>query len=76
MGPYCKFCGTRCFVHLPSGLPAEVYQAYGSATIIATCTVGQEFEKKKVGYCYSDIMAMKESGNKKAQQQIAVEQSK
>jgi hypothetical protein len=53
MGPYCKFCGNRCFVYLPVGLPEEVYQAYGNTTIIATCPSGQEFEKEKVGYCYS-----------------------
>jgi hypothetical protein len=30
--------------------------AYGSSTIIATCRAGQEFEKKKIGYCYDDIV--------------------
>ncbi len=55
MGPYCKFCGNRCFVHMPTGTSAHILQAYGSSTIVATCQRGQEFEKEKTGYCYNDI---------------------
>lgn len=58
MGPYCKFCHSRCFSHFPKGTPKDVLKAYGSSTIIATCRQGQEFEKAKVGYCYDDIKSI------------------
>ena len=57
MGPYCKFCNQRCFVHMPMETPEHIVKAYGTSTIIATCPDGQRFEKEKVGYCYDDIMA-------------------
>lgn len=57
MGPYCRFCDNRCFVHIPQGTPNHILKAYGKNTIIATCAQGQEFEKKKIGYCYDDIIA-------------------
>jgi hypothetical protein len=56
MGPYCKFCGTRCFCYFPKGTPEHILKAYGTSTIIATCLAGQEFERQKVGYCYNDIL--------------------
>lgn len=63
MGPYCKFCGNRCFVHIPPECPDEIKKAYGNSTIVATCHEGQQFEKEKVGYCYSDIRrALKSMG--------------
>ena len=55
MGPYCKFCGMRCFTHLPAETPKEIQDAYGTSTIVATCRAGQAFEKQEVGYCYDDI---------------------
>lgn len=56
MGPYCKFCGNRCFIPLPENTPKEILEAYkGRADIIATCEAGQNFEKQKIGYCYDDI---------------------
>lgn len=59
MGPYCKFCGMRCFVPFPMDTPKHILDAYKArhpgVTIIATCRGGQEFEKKHVGYCYQDI---------------------
>lgn len=57
MGPYCKYCDRRCFTHLPAGTPAEAVEAYGTATIIATCRAGQDFELKEFGWCYDRIMA-------------------
>lgn len=63
MGPYCNFCGTRCFAYLPENTPAHILRAYGTSTIIATCPGGQKFEREKIGYCYDDIQ--------KAIQQIA-----
>lgn len=63
MGPYCKFCNSRCFVHFPEHTPAHILRAYGTATIVATCPAGQRFEKEKVGYCYDEILqAAKDSG--------------
>jgi hypothetical protein len=58
MGPYCQFCSNRCFVPLPARTPQHILTAYGSTTIIATCTKGQEFERKTVGYCYADIVQL------------------
>ncbi len=59
MGPYCDFCGQRCFVHFPVGTPEHILDAYRKVsptiTIIATCPGGQAYEKKSVGYCYQDI---------------------
>ena len=56
MGPYCNFCGRRCFCHFPNETPKHILDAYGTASIIATCRAGQEFERSKIGYCYDDIM--------------------
>ena len=55
MGPYCRFCNQRCFVHFPNATPQNILDAYGTSNIIATCSQGQAFEKKKVGFCYDDI---------------------
>ena len=56
MGPYCNFCGRRCFCHFPNETPKHILDAYGTASIIATCRAGQEFERSKIVYCYDDIM--------------------
>lgn len=66
MGPYCNFCNTRCFVPIPLHTPAKILQAYGTASIVATCTSGQEFEKNKVGYCYRDIKQYEQTTNAEA----------
>jgi hypothetical protein len=58
MGPYCKFCGNRCFIPMPENTPKEILSAYGTNTIIATCEAGQKFEKEKIGYCYDDIQKL------------------
>lgn len=55
MGPYCNYCGHRCFTHMPAETPTEALKAYGRSTIIATCPAGQQFEKENVGWCYDDI---------------------
>lgn len=57
MGPYCEFCGRRCFVYFPHGTPTEILDAYKGATIIATCRGGRLFERLAIGYCYDDILA-------------------
>ena len=56
MGPYCKFCNTRCFVPLTASTPEHIQKAYGNNSIAATCKQGQAFEKEKIGYCYQDIL--------------------
>lgn len=55
MGPYCKFCGNRCFAYVPSNTPDHIQRAYMPFSIVATCREGQEFEKKKIGFCWDDI---------------------
>ncbi len=57
MGPYCKFCGQRCFVPITVAWPAHIVRAYGRNSIAATCPKGQRFEKEKLGYCYDDAFA-------------------
>lgn len=57
MGPYCKFCDRRCFIPLPELTPKEALEAYGRATIIATCKEGQEYEKRLTGWCLDDVQA-------------------
>ena len=57
MGPYCKFCGQRCFIHLTMDAPPAAVEAYGHVTIIATCAAGQAFEKERTGWCWDDIRA-------------------
>lgn len=61
MGPYCKFCDHRCFRYMPLQTPKHILDAYtnqcGSIPIIATCSMGQAFEREKLGYCSDDIDA-------------------
>lgn len=69
MGPYCKFCDRRCFVHLPMEAPAAAVKAYGSSTIIATCAGGQAFEAQQVGWNYDKIqlgIALEEANHQPA----------
>ncbi len=40
MGPYCKFCDNRCFVHDPTGGPL----------ILATCAKGKDHDRRSLGY--------------------------
>ena len=54
MGPYCKFCDRRCFVHITEQVPQHIRVAYLPYSIMATCPQGQEYEKRKIGYCYAD----------------------
>lgn len=57
MGPYCKFCGQRCFTPFPDWTPDHILAAYGKNTIVATCAGGQGFEKARIGYCFDDFSA-------------------
>lgn len=54
MGPYCNYCGRRCFVHVTAEWPTHIREAYGSYTIAATCPDGQAVEKRLIGWCYDD----------------------
>jgi hypothetical protein len=66
MGPYCKFCNNRCFIH-PDKVgewPTEIVEAYtlpksGLIMMAATCKGGQAFEKAKLGFCYADAQEVK-----------------
>lgn len=42
MGPYCKFCDTRCFV--PRSVPGS------TVTILATCAKGMELDRESTGH--------------------------
>lgn len=62
MGPYCQFCGTRCFVPMTENLwelmseaQRECYRTHRPLDIIATCPEGQAFEKARIGVCYREI---------------------
>ena len=55
MGPYCTFCNQRCFTSFPEEAPDFILNAYGTCSLMATCKEGQEFEKKKLGWCYDDV---------------------
>lgn len=44
MGPYCQYCGRRCFV------PRIVPDSY--VTILATCSKGMEHDLKMLGVTY------------------------
>jgi hypothetical protein len=55
MGPYCKFCGTRCFVPVTDRWPKHIIEAYGRFGLAATCPTGQQLEKQRLGYCWDDV---------------------
>lgn len=46
MGPYCAFCGLRCFVHRE--LPDRSWSG-----LMATCAVGTKHDRDKLGYDHS-----------------------
>ncbi len=64
MGPYCNFCNTRCFIPLQNLIPSYILKAYKNNNLAATCEKGQEFEKKRIGYCYNDIVKLGSYQNK------------
>lgn len=48
MGPYCKFCGNRCFVHRV--MPADSTWRPGEPVILATCPRGKASSRDLSGY--------------------------
>jgi hypothetical protein len=56
MGPYCKFCGQRCFVPVTDDWPEQIRKAYGSFSLAATCLRGRAYEREKFGVCYADTL--------------------
>jgi len=46
MGPYCNFCGQRCFVHDPTSV---------GVGLLATCPKGQKLDKQKLGHCWDEV---------------------
>jgi hypothetical protein len=64
MGPYCKFCGQRCFVPVTYQWPEYAIRALRHITIVATCDAGQKLEKEKFGVCWNEVKdKLKEDGN-------------
>lgn len=45
MGPYCKYCGSRCFV-------PRAGKQLGTVTILATCPTGMANDFKGTGYTH------------------------
>ncbi len=66
MGPYCQFCGQRCFVPLTQELwdrmTEEQRDAYRKAPTdsMATCPAGQLFEKEHLGVCYDELLSQQQ----------------
>ena len=62
MGPYCKFCDTRCFAYLPSNTPDHFTKIMRKKlpfiiiTVLATCEEGQSHDKSVFGFSYDDIV--------------------
>lgn len=48
MGPYCNFCGHRCFVHRV--MPADSTWRPGEPVILATCPAGKAASRDLSGY--------------------------
>ncbi len=46
MGPYCRYCDTRCFVPDPWG----EFRIHGARIILATCMKGKERDRAVAGY--------------------------
>jgi hypothetical protein len=61
MGPYCKFCGSRCFVPvtLKLNLPAKLQATWAAHgyPILATCQTGRELDRSVLGFDYMDRLA-------------------
>lgn len=51
MGPYCDYCGRRCF--LPRRLPADARTRAGRNLIMATCAKGMEHDLAVTGYTHA-----------------------
>lgn len=52
MGPYCRFCGHRCFRRVPD----EYIKDYpGDLPLMATCKEGMEYETKKYGISFDQV---------------------
>ena len=46
MGPYCRYCDTRCFVPDPWG----EHRIGGARIILATCEKGKALDRERAGY--------------------------
>lgn len=53
MGPYCRFCGRRCFV--------ERFVPGHYVTILATCRAGMEHDRKTTGYDFTTAPMRRQS---------------
>lgn len=48
MGPYCRFCDFRCFVHRI--MPADATWRPGQSVILATCQAGMKYDREHTGH--------------------------
>ncbi len=60
MGPYCKFCNQRCFVHTPKLTPEVKVRALASKfgrvpDILATCSGGKKYDREVVGFDIDEV---------------------
>lgn len=63
MGPYCKFCDSRCFHHpdyvaraLPKIHLQKMLRTHGEIMMMASCPGGKAFEKKELGFSADDFI--------------------
>ncbi len=70
MGPYCRYCDQRCFIHpsyVAERLPKELLEklrAYSrhkfgfvDIPMLASCPKGKAFDKEEMGVCKDDFIA-------------------
>jgi hypothetical protein len=48
MGPYCRYCDTRCFVL--RRLPDDAHWRPGLDVLMATCLTGMAHDRERIGY--------------------------
>lgn len=64
MGPYCNFCGTRCFVLRV--LPKEAKSRLaGGELLMATCRRGMAHDLEQTGHTYKTATNPNAKGRKK-----------
>lgn len=63
MGPYCNFCGTRCFVPVMPSDDSVARAVYGANRIDigATCQGGIALERERLGISLAESRRSRES---------------
>lgn len=66
MGPYCRFCDSRCFYHpihvverLPRDLANRLIDRVGEVPMLASCPAGRAFDKQATGVSADDFLPEK-----------------